>query len=444
MAKEKTKPTTTLYIADMGDLISYDAKRKGQSSPLPWGKFRTPANPSVRSSPGERSRHERYSLRRSTIKAAADGFAVLGIYDEIFIFFGLARRAALRGWLVNHNYQPSTAAQIGAVIGCSDTKLVRRALRLLTKEGLLVDVELLDMAAADKRDKTTCPAGQTLPSRDEADDPDDVPSDDCPDGQEEGDQGEASTQTGQNENDGGVPERPPDGSGPTLLDVRQETTDSETGRLETPNPAAAAPQPSSADGYGKTQRQEQTASASPRPADGQTAEQTADDCPPGNVPPADGTEIAPAGQLASDGPQPDPGAQAEPIEPTEADPPGQADMRWHAEAYARQIFESLYPDRATIVAQGRRAKEPQTAEEFTARELASFAKVFDRALTGMGQVDAVKLLQRSLQEAVASHRKRCKTTRGRYWCYWFGQHMAAYRREHAERSGPPGGEGGCG
>ncbi len=119
-------------------------------------------------------------------------------------------------------------------------------------------------------------------------------------------------------------------------------------------------------------------------------------------------------------------------------------MHWHAEAYARQIFEKPYPDREQIVLQARRAKELQTAEEFTARELASFASAFDKALKGMGQVDAVKLLQRSLQEAERSHRIKPRTTRGRYWCYWFGKHMADHRRRHEERSGPPDGGGGAG
>jgi len=159
MAQTADRQRTILYIADLQYLLPYvrDTKTGQQSSALAWGKFRTPATPSAKLSPAERSAHERYSMRRSAVRVARDGWAILGIYDEILVQIGFNRRAAMRGWICNHHYQPATVAQVAGMIGCSELKLLRRAMATLEDEGLLVAVPTPDIAGADARDAAIMP-----------------------------------------------------------------------------------------------------------------------------------------------------------------------------------------------------------------------------------------------------------------------------------------------
>lgn len=131
---------TVLYIADTWQVLPEDAKRKGRSTPLAWGKLRTGADCSETGL--------LYQMRRQAIKAGREGFAYLGVYDELLAAYGFGRTAPLRGWLVNHKYQAATIGQIGQVIGMGDLKLLRRALRALEVAGLLVRLERPDMEAA--------------------------------------------------------------------------------------------------------------------------------------------------------------------------------------------------------------------------------------------------------------------------------------------------------
>ena len=448
MAKEKS---TALYIADMQDLLPYDAERNGQSSPLSWGKFRTPAPLASKLGGGARARHDLYSMRRSAIKARRDGLACLGIYDEILIYYGLARRSALRGWLVNHLYQAAKTAEIAAVIGCRDMRLMARALKALEAEGLLIRVGLLDLAAADKRDLTTYPAEiyqqsqeqQTTDDTDDTGNSDDtsnrgqhagqdedmfapLTTDDPDDGHQA--QGEESADA-----EGGSDNRNHSGTQPG--DVRHETRDGQTPddqTAKTPQAAPAAPSPLSADGYGN-ETQETPASAAPSPADG-----------PGgpDATPADATGTGDAPQASNATPAPRP-PKAEPHKPTEADR-GQSqlrDMTWHAESFAAQIRDALYPTRNDLIEQGRKCTPPQTADEFRARETACIAACFERALAGLDDMGAVQLLERALKEAKATHRKKPRKTRGRLWVYWLTRHVKAADRAG---TGPPGGVGVCG
>jgi hypothetical protein len=455
----RRRENRVLYIADTQDLLPYDCERNGQSSPLAWGKFRTPAPLASKLGGPARSRHELYSMRRSAIKGRRDGFAILGVYDELLVFYGFSRRAAMRGWLVNHLYEPATPAQIAGVIFCHDPGLVRRALAALTAEGLLVWVKLPNLAAADLADVTTYPQGLDRP---EADDPDDSHADDGPQGQKAAAQGEAGTDKTPPQDDKAAPGKPPPepvgnrmATGTCPVDVTRETGRPETARqpdAQTPHPASAAPPPCSADGYGRPAQRLQTASAAPQP-DGQTADEAqALPVPDGTQPiqqqhTGDGTQgdrrqdKGTTGNVAShDGN----GADAAADEPTEADPrqrakaalarAGQVDMSHHAELFARQVLDVLYPDRKALVEQGRRCEPPQGPDEFQRREGACVARCFEKALPMVDSVGAMRMIQAATKMAEGTFRKKVKRTRGRLWVYEFNGYTAKLR---AGASGPP-------
>lgn len=439
---------TALYIADLADLLPYDAERNGQSSPLSWGKFRTPATPAAKVGNGPKTRHELYSMRRAAIKSRPRGWAILAVYDEILIYFGFARRAALRGWLSNHLYKPATPKQIASVISCNDLPLMRLAMKALEEEGLLIRVPLIDLAEADRKDMTTYP--QCPPPPRITDDSNDSPADDAPQGEEARAEDEVNKAEADNPPTAGRTGCNRNRSGTQPGDVTRETPDGQTADGQTPSAASAAPPPLPADGHGKTAEKRQPASQ----PDGQTADKPQETATPSQAGPdvpqaTDGHTAEPeaAGdQQATAPPQP----TAVPPQPTEADPgqagtasettrrPGHDGMSWHAETFAQQILAALYPTREDLVLQGRRAKGgPQGPDEFEARELGCFRDAFDQALVEMDQVEAMRLLTRSLKEAQRAHKVKCKSTRGRYWRWWFGQHMAAIRRERAGGSGPP-------
>jgi hypothetical protein len=132
---------------------------------------------------------------------------------------------------------------------------------------------------------------------------------------------------------------------------------------------------------------------------------------------------------------------AVPLEPTEADQGrashSKAGMDSYSEQFAKQVTTALYPTRDDLVLQGRRAQSPQGPDEFQQRELGCIARAFDQALSDMDQVQAMRLLQWAIKTAEESHRRKCKTTRGRWWRWRFGQHMASMRRGQPEASGPP-------
>jgi hypothetical protein len=117
-------------------------------------------------------------------------------------------------------------------------------------------------------------------------------------------------------------------------------------------------------------------------------------------------------------------------------------MTWHAESMAAQVFQIMYPTERDLIEQGLRHTKggnpkPETPEEFGRTEMASFAASFGRALAGMSQVEALHLLQRSIQAAQQSHRVKVRSTRGRWFGHWLRSWLA---NERGKRSGPP--EGG--
>ncbi len=144
-----TDNKTVLYIAGLGDLMPYDSKRKKRSSPLTWGKLPdfTPL-PVKGTSVAERIRHDQFNTCRQELKTCPFGWTCLGLFDEILREFGFNQRAGLRGWIVNSKYQAASAAEVAVRIKCGDVRLVQRGMRHLVKNGLLVRVDLPDLAAA--------------------------------------------------------------------------------------------------------------------------------------------------------------------------------------------------------------------------------------------------------------------------------------------------------
>jgi len=441
---------TVLYIADLWQLLPEDAKRKGRSTPLEWGKFRSPSDAG-----GDGLR---YQLRRGAIKARAGGFAVLGIYDELLSNYGFNRIAPLRGWIVNHDYRAATPGQIGQVIGCRDVRLIGRALRALEAVGLLMRTAAPDWPEAIRRD-VTIRVGQALspprPPQKETTTPPTTPqATTAPNGQEpttgEGDvAGEAA--------DGGDEKRPlsgqrPDGGRTTAGrrpddgrtravgretketeneqtgDGRPATGDDETRDGETLAPATAAPQSLSAAGNG---RQEKNGDGSARLDGGQDKETQTGDGQPTERGQAETEDRRPALQTG----QAD--RRAEPAEPTEADPcpagiagdggPFNIPSAWpdSADVIACEVARLLYPSREDLVLQGRKCRPPQGAEEFERRELGAIRVAMAGVATVLSQIELLAFRDRAMKMATATTRKRTRRPRGAVFLYWLNAHMRA-------------------
>jgi hypothetical protein len=474
-----------LYIEGIGQLLPLDAERKGRSTPLEWGKLRSPADCSERG--------VIYNMRIQEVKTRREGWAFLGIYYTLLATFGFGRIAPLRGWLVNHMFLAAGGPYIGQVIGCADLRLLARALRALEDVGLLARVERPDLADAVAHDRTVrigpAPTPKTLagqlgtpqhPGPRAPENKPTTPTTAAPTtphaGEEAAAEGQAQgakaggqdnhARTAEAAGDSGQwPDAGRPAAGPPPADVRRET--SRQGDGQTPKAASAAPSPLSAHGYGETGEKQETATAAPAPADAPTGDAPQDTAQPGRAGPGDDPrpdgqaadlptgdgQVSQAGQTshptgadpqAPGGPQGTSAAPppAEPIKPTEADP-GQAaavsrprrqpaDMGWHCEAFAEQVLNVLYQTRDDLVSQGRRCTPPQAPDEFRQREMGCLARCFERGLVGLDQIGAMRLIERSLKEARATHRKRAKTTRGRLWVYWFNHHVRTLGR-----SGPP-------
>jgi hypothetical protein len=295
---------TVLYIAELWQLLPEDAKRKGRSTPLEWGKLRTPAD--------DNEGGVRHQMRCQAVKAMREGFGILGVYYDLLAVFGFARSAALRGWLINHDYQAATVAQIGQAIGCADAGFLGRAIRGLVKIGLLVRAKRPDFHDAIANDRTIR-AGAAEPATPG------VKGEPPPEGEKgakerpsgamrrrghksdrrrvsgvrpaggrklAGRRVDAGRTPGGRGPDAG---RTPAGPGPSDVseskNQRQrdsQTTrqrDSQTGDPQTPTTAAAtaspSPQPLSAHGNGETSGDSETATARPAPApspDSQTSD----------------------------------------------------------------------------------------------------------------------------------------------------------------------------
>ena len=456
---------TVLYIAGMNLTLPYDDQRTGRSSPLRFVLFRCPGDNTPEG--------QLYRMRRESLKLRPDGMAVLGIYDELLIAYGGNKIAAMRGFLVNHHLQAASHAELAQAIGCRSAKTMMAAVRRLLAAGLLTEVDRPDFEGAIKADKTIevsprppCPRRDQLehgkfaaPNDSRADDAPqgaEAHANDRPEGREAPAQGNAMrTRKRALPADSMAASGPPGGfrkvpeSGGGTLDARQADVTRADEGPPTPPAAAAAPSPPSAHGNGQRADEKQPATAAPSPTDtptadppredgtltdGHASDEPTNDTAPGDSPPASTS----TGQREAIAPH-----QAEPSEPTEADP-GQAaagggphprqhaDMSWHAEAFAEQVVNALYPTHDELVLQGRRCTPPQAADEFRRRELACIAGCFDKALAAADQVGAMRLLQRSLKGAATTFRKRCKKTRGRVWVYEFKQ----YSREYVA-SGPP-------
>ncbi len=468
MAKQG-KFEKVLYLSELGALLPADALREGngrklRSTPIPWLKFRTPADTT--------DTGIRYSMRRQAVKATDRGWEKLAVYDEIFIAYGGDRIAPLRGYIVNHHLLAATAEEIGIEIRCFDFDLVKQAVQTLLKVGLLVLRKPPSFAEAIRADKTLAPRD------DKPDDPnedllaDDVPAgaeafaNDAPQEQRRRSRARAKSVSGEKKKArvkrGRSAARKPQATAPPAAgqpgrDLTRVTGDGKTPDEPGAEAASATPSPLPAPGSGRPDDQK-PASAAPSPCgDGQTTDGTQDTGEPYRARPVDPTT---EDGTAADSTPPDseltPGddtgghTTAEPREPTEADrkaeskacvarvQPAGMDMTWHAESFAQQVFDILYPTDEDIVLQGRLCKNgPQGPDEFTRREIGCFRRAFEGALIDLDQVEAVRLRDRSLKEAQATLKKKCRYTRGQAWRCTFGKIATAMKQSRADASGPP-------
>jgi hypothetical protein len=464
------KSYRVLYLAELGSLLPRDAQREGagrklRSTPIPWLKFRTAADTTPAG--------QRYMMRRAAVKARANGFALLGIFDELLATYGGDRIAALRGYLVNHHLLPASTGELCQAIGCFERPLVEAALAALLREGLLVwrQTSYEAFTQAITADKTQAPLF------DPPDDPDDHLFEDAADeapapaGEEaaadEGPHGPrrrcraravaANDRPAQGRRPAGkrarkphkqrvkgvpaacraAPGQPPGYARQETADVKRDTADGQT----LPTPAAAAPSPSSAAGYGQTSDVKQAASAAPSPltadplrGDGDTPDgQTA--CPAG--PPrqtgADSRQTAcPAGP-APEMPAPahETAGKPQPMEPTEADRAAAAMLfargggTWStAHLLARSIFDAFYPDAQALAAGIAKTTPRQEPDEFERRELGCIAVAFAAArLAGATQQDLLQLEQRGLKEATTMKRRHTRKPPTAVWRICFNRHM---------------------
>jgi hypothetical protein len=422
---------TVLYVADLWQLLPDDARRKGRSTPLEWGKFRSPADVS--------DEGIRYQMRRGAVKATPgpEGFAILGVFDELLIHYGFARTAALRGWLINHDYQSATVAQIGQTVGCADVRFLARALKVLESAGLLVRTELPDLAQAIHEDRTVYPKGvQRLPTSQPPVGP--PPEEIQPQAGPPPANGQPPA--GQRP-DGGRPAAGiPPGHIKTLKTQDSETRDSQTPDTQTPTPAS----PSSADGNGKTgrDRDSETATALPLPPDNsqatvETEPPTSDEgtayAPAGPCPPLDGQARA---SPTATPPIAEPPIAEPPRVPTEADPPSgqRLAIAEDAEQVAARIYLLLYPTREAVVMAARRGGsrgEAIAPEEFEAREIGCLRSVWGK-VTGGWPLATIEMVYRKAvkyAERIARRRRSPKKTNGAIFVHWLERYAATFTED---------------
>lgn len=440
---------TVLYIAEADQMIPYDDQRKGRSSPLPFVKFRTPGDTSADGL--------RYRQRRQALKALPRGWSMLAIYDELVICYAGDRIAPLRGFVVNHRHDSATIAQIALEIGAFDLGLVKRAIAAMLEIGLLVYVQRPNFEEAISKDASGRTDGVTLarsvrlldmppgdgsqrkPETDNAGGasaPAEVST--SPDNTRDASasrEGMTRTAAADTPGDGAPPpDEPPDDFRPasgTRPESRGETLRPETSDVQTPDPesppsASAAPPPPSALGDGKQADKKPTATAD---ADGLalagSPSRTADPATPDA-----GTLDAAPDETATEATTAET-TTAEPNKPTEADPGRRGmrstpDMSYCSASFAKQIRKILYPDRAALTEQGLKKIPPQGPDEFKTREESCIAKCFDAVLEHASQVQAFRLLERSIKGAHETFRKKAKETRGRLWVYEFWQYSKQY------------------
>jgi hypothetical protein len=425
MAKTLSKSDAKVfYIEDTPLIIPYYKESDGRKSPLGWIKFRTPA-PITERIDELRRQQPLYNQKREAIKTLKNGFAILGVYDEILRMYAGNRSKALRGWIVNHLYRPATPQQIAQSIGCYDLPLVRSAMEALESEELIFQTALPDLETADKNDKVIIPAGRLPPQlpRGENEFSSDHPS------QSDTATGEADHVNHSGMSSGSI-QNEPGGLETLSLGRKTEDVQTEDGRRQTEDDP-----PPAADGSGKPLQENKTDAATPQTVPTRTDGRTEADGQD-----ADGTPTAESIDVphvdATDGQDDD----AEPREPTKADAgqggPPMADMSWHSEDFAHQVLDVLYPTREDLVLQGRLVKSgAQGPDEFHDRELGCFRRMFERALPGLGQVQAMRLLQGSIKLARRSHKVKCRNTRGMYLCGCFGNLVSSVRGKVG--SGPP-------
>lgn len=475
MAKRDASGKTirVMYLAEIGGLLPPDATREGagrklRSTPLPWLRFRTPADTSPAGT--------RYAMRRRAIKGMKDGLAILGIYDELFGTYGGDRIAPIRGYLLNHHLLQASTSEIAVEVLCLDTALVERAVAAMLDVGLLVwrEMDLDDLKAAIARDQTMAPTDDPPDDRLPEVDPPEAPrgrararahgvpkvkrarkrarngttaakvaAAEARKAAETGGETPAGNLlAGCRHSASTVLAQCPQVAGQKGTYKRRETLDvkPETGDEPRATPASAAPSPSSARGSGRPEDPKQeTAKAAPPPPDetppagGQTPDAGPPDGSHADVRVTGDAETGYELTLTDDAQVSDVDtaaettAEAEAAQPTEADRGAGhagADMSWHCESIAAQVVDRLYPTRADLVDQGRQCRDgPRDADEFRRTELASVGSVLAAALRGMGQVDAVRLIEWCLQRADESHRKKCKWTRGCWWVWRLGKHV---------------------
>ncbi len=149
----KANNGTVLYITGFEDAIPDEAKRKGRSTPLEWGKFRGPRALPARASLDKTIKQNQFNARWKELEAKGDGLLAMGMYVGILREYGINQAAGVRGWLVNAKYNAATANEIASrVRGCQDLKLARGAIRMLESVGLLIRVPCPDLEKAVQND----------------------------------------------------------------------------------------------------------------------------------------------------------------------------------------------------------------------------------------------------------------------------------------------------
>lgn len=444
-------PGGVLFITEQRRNVAYDHQRgsyaapgsttrANRSTPLPYVTMHTAGDISPEG--------VLYRNRRQALKARPQGPAKLCVYDEMVLTYGGDRIAPLRGFVINYRYDTATAGEIAVEIGLS-VGLVADALWDMLDIGLLCwckrpgteiakpkqftflealnndsiglspnttlafGVEVIEWNAADeaaraREAEARKPKGKTEALANADDTRDDSTPREATDRETDGANAppEGTPLSGAPP----APCRHGAGTAPVKGGLTPNTKTQNGLNGQTPNTPGLAV---STLGVGETVEGNLSASFGGRTAETATTAETPQT--PDTQPPATTTHAV---------------EPAEAELPTEADSPEAARplgaMQWHAEAFATQVVDRLYPTRDDLVSQGLRCKGgPRDADTFRRTELACFARSFEAMLSNVDQTGAMRLLTWSLAEAQRMFRVRCRHTRGQLLRYIFGSKSAS-------------------
>jgi hypothetical protein len=90
---------------------------------------------------------------------------------------------------------------------------------------------------------------------------------------------------------------------------------------------------------------------------------------------------------------------------------------------AEQVVCKLYPTDAELAAQSAKSKRPEGADEFRKIERTCIDRCLQTAFTGVEDAAWTSLSKQCLEKADESRGRNTRSTRGRWWVYWFHKHM---------------------